>query len=331
MKVGKLSMAELRTRVLPYGGAAREEVLVGPGVGLDAAVLDLGGDVCVIASDPITGAAQGAGRLAVTVATNDVAAHGARPVGIQVVLLLPDGAAAGTLEQLMQEIDAEARRLGVAVLGGHTETTSRVQDAVVVVTALGRAPRDRFVSAAGAAPGHAMVMTKGAGLEGTAILAADFGEELAAALGPDLVARAADFVQELSVVEEAMLAVAAGARAMHDATEGGLLGAIEEMCAAAGVGCELWEDRVPVRAETAAICTHLGLDPLGLLSSGSLLIAAPDPDAVVAALAGAGFPAACIGRFVEPSAGMRIRGRDGRWRPLAAYPRDELWRFLEAR
>lgn len=331
MKVGKLSMAELRTRVLPYGGASRPEVLVGPGVGLDAAVLDLGGDVCVVASDPITGAGRGAGRLAVTVATNDVAAHGARPVGVQVVLLLPADAPPGALETLMQEIDAEARRLGVAVLGGHTETTSRVRDAVIVVTAVGRAAPDQFVSAAGAAPGHALVMTKGAGLEGTAILAADFGHELAPVLGAELVARAAAFAEELSVVQEALVAVAAGARAMHDATEGGLLGAVEEMCEAAGVGCELWEDQVPVRAETAAICAHLGLDPLGLLSSGSLLIAAPDGQRVVAALAEAGVAAACIGRFVEAGAGRRIRGRDGQWRPLAAYPRDELWRFLDSR
>ncbi|HEY8416628.1 MAG TPA: AIR synthase family protein [Limnochordales bacterium] len=331
MKVGKLSSAELRARVLPYKGAARAEVLVGPGVGLDSAVIDLGGDVCVVSSDPITGAGQGAGRLAVIVATNDVAAHGARPVGIQVVLLLPEGAGIAALEAFMQEIDAEARRLGVAVLGGHTEITSRVQDAVIVVTAIGRAPKDRFVSAAGAAPGHGMVLTKGAGLEGTAILACDFGHELAPALGEGVIRRAAAFTEELSVVRDALTALAAGARAMHDVTEGGLLGAIEEMCEAAGTGCELWEDRVPVRPETAAICAYLGLDPLGLLSSGSLLIAAPDPDAVVAALGQAGVPAACIGRFVEPSAGKRVRGRDGQWRPLTAYPRDELWRFLESR
>lgn len=330
MKVGKLSAAELRARVLPYRGAARREVLVGPGVGVDSAVLDLGGDVCVVSSDPITGAGQGAGRLAVIVATNDVAAHGARPVGVVVVLLLPEGAALDTLEALMREIDAEARRLGVAVLGGHTEITSRVKDAVVVVTAIGRAARDRFVSAHDARPGDFLVVTKGVGLEGTAILATDFGAPLSAVLGEDVVKRAAAFTQELSVVEEALAAVAAGARAMHDITEGGLLGAVEEMCEAAGAGCELWEDRIPVREETAAICRHLGLDPLGLLGSGSLLVAAPDGAALVAALKRAGVPAACIGRLVDKADGKRIRGRDGHWRPLAAYPQDELWRFLES-
>lgn len=331
MKVGKLTTAELRSRVLPYGGAHRGEVLVGPGVGLDAAVVDLGGDVCVVASDPITGAGEGAGRLAVIAATNDVAAHGARPVGVQVVLLLPAEAPQGMLEALMREIDAEAQRLGIAVLGGHTETTSRVSDALVVVTAVGRAPKDRFVSASGARPGDALLVTKGVGLEGTAILATDFRHELAAALGDELVARAAAFIRELSVVKDALTAVGAGAHAMHDTTEGGLLGALEEMCEASGVGCELWEDQVPVRPETAAICAHLGLDPLGLLGSGSLLVAAPDADAALAALAEAGVPAACIGRFVASEGGKRIRGRDGTWRPLAAYPQDELWRFLESR
>ncbi len=331
MKVGKLSSAELRAQVLPYRGSSRPDVLLGPGVGLDSAVIDLGGDVCVISSDPITGAGQGAGRLAVTVATNDVAAHGAQPVGVQVVLLLPEQAAPGALAGIMQEIDAEARRLGVAVLGGHTEITSRVQDTVIVVTAVGRAPRDQWVSAAGARPGDAMVVTKGVGLEGTAILATDFRDELAAALGEELVARAAAFGRELSVVEDALTAAGAGARAMHDVTEGGLLGAVEEMCEAAGVGCELWTDRVPVRAETEVICAHLGLDPLGLLSSGSLLIAAPDGEAVVEALERKSIVAACIGRFTASDAGRRMRDRTGEWRQLAVYPRDELWRFLEGR
>lgn len=331
MKVGKLSSAELRARVLPFRGAARVEVLVGPGVGLDSTVVDLGGDVCVISSDPITGAGKGAGRLAVIVATNDVAAHGARPVGIVVVLLLPEGTPIDAVEELMREIDGEARRLGVAVLGGHTEITSRVNDVVVVVTAVARAPRDRVISAADARPGDSLVVTKGVGLEGTAILASDFGGELAASLGEELVARAAAFAEELSVVEEALIAAEAGARAMHDTTEGGLLGAIEELCDAAGVGCEIWEDRVPVRPETVAICRHLGLDPLGLLGSGSLVVAAPDGEAVVAALQRAGVAASCVGRLVEEAAGKRIRGRDGRWRPLAAYSQDELWRFLESR
>src|SRR5690606_37930599 len=124
-------------------------------------------------------------------------------------LLLPEGATIDTLEALMQEIDAEARRLGVVVLGSHTEITSRVKDAVVVVTAIGRAARDRFVSARDARPGDFLVVTKGVGLEGTAILATDFGAELSAAVGEDVVARAAAFMQELSVVEEALVAVAA--------------------------------------------------------------------------------------------------------------------------
>ncbi|MBO8141747.1 MAG: AIR synthase [Firmicutes bacterium] len=331
MKVGKLSAAQLRRLVLPYRGRSRPDVLVGPGIGLDSAVVDFGQEVCVVSSDPITGAAKGAGRLAVLVATNDVAACGAAPVGVQAVLLLAEGAKDAELEELMADIHVEADRLGISVLGGHTEVTSRVRETVAVVTAIGRARKDRYVTPAGAVPGFDMVVTKAAGLEGTAILAADFREELARALGPDVVSRAVAFGQEISVVKDGLVAVEAGARAMHDATEGGLLGAVDEMCEASGAGCELWEDAVPVRPETAEICRHLGLDPLGLLSSGMMIIAAPDGAAMVNALGRAGIPAATVGRFVEPSAGRRIRGRDRRWRPLAPYPQDELWRFLEVR
>lgn len=331
MQAGKLSTAELRRRVLGYLGRRRPEVQVHAGVGLDAAVLDLGGDYCVLASDPITGASRGAGRLAVQVSCNDVAAMGAEPVGVLATVLLPEGSEPEDVERLMQEISNASQALGIEVLGGHTEITSRVAAPVVVTTAVGRVSRDRLVQASGAAAGQGLVVTKGAGIEGTAILATDFGSELEGRVPAHLLESARRFAEELSVVDEALAAAELGAAAMHDVTEGGLYGACRELAAASGVGVELWMDRLPVRPETRAICDALGLDPAGLISSGSLLIATPDPDGMVRGLTARGFQAFAIGRLIE--AGFwRVEGDPqdpaAARRPFPEDEEDDLWKFL---
>lgn len=335
VRAGKLSIAELRRRVLGYLGRRRSEVVVHAGVGLDSAVIDLGGDLCAVSTDPITGASEGAGRLGVIVSCNDVAAMGAAPVGVQVTLLLPEGAGPEDVEHLMKEISDTCQALGIEVLGGHTEITSRVTAPVLVTTALGRVARDRLVKASGGRPGDGLVVTKGVGIEGTAILATDFAGELEGRVAPDLLERARRFSQELSVVDEALAAARLGATAMHDVTEGGLYGACRELATASGLGVELWMDRLPVRPETRAICDALGMDPAGLISSGSLLIAAPDAEAMVRGLEAEGFQAFVVGRLM-PDGFWRLAGeaRPGSGAGKLPFPEDEedeLWRFLRSR
>lgn len=332
MQAGKLSTAELKRRVLGYLGRRRPEVLVHAGVGLDSAVIDLQGDLCAVSSDPITGAWEGAGRLAVIVSCNDVAAMGAKPVGVQVTLLLPEGAEPEDVERIMKEISKACDALGIEVLGGHTEITSRVTAPVLVTTALGRVARDRLVRASGGRPGDGLVITKGVGIEGTAILATDFAADLQGRVAEDVLERARRFADELSVVDEALAAARIGATAMHDVTEGGLYGACRELAAASGLGVELWMDRLPVRPETRAICDALGMDPAGLISSGSLLIATPDSEAMVRGLAGLGFQAFEVGRLI-PEGFWRTWGEGpGATRlPFPEDEEDELWRFLKSK
>src|SRR5690554_5330579 len=156
----------------------REDVLVHAGLGEDCAVIDFGEEVCLVTSDPITGAVAGIGELAVHVACNDLAANGGTPVGVQVVLLLPEQIQEDQIHQIMEDIQATAASLQVEVIGGHTEITSKVADPVVSITAIGRAPKTRFVTSKGAKPGDDLVITKGVGIEATVILARDFGHFL---------------------------------------------------------------------------------------------------------------------------------------------------------
>lgn len=325
MRAGKVPPELLERLVYPHLGR-RPDVLVRARVGEDCAVVDFGEWVCVLTTDPITGAGRNLGRIAVYVATNDLAATGAEPVALLVDVLLREGADEQELSELMEELGRTAAEVGAEVVGGHTEVTAGLDRTLVVMTAVGRARKDAFVTSAGARPGDVLLLTKAAGLEGTAILASDFEEYFRKRLGPEVVRRAQRFLDEISVLAEGRVAVGAGARAMHDATEGGVVGAALEMAHASGVGVELYVDRVPVRPETEAICGVVGLDPLGLVSSGALLVATPEPERTLTALHGAGIAATEVGRFTEW----------GRWRvagcsrePLEAYPRDELWRALE--
>ncbi len=325
MRPGKVAPELLQRLVYPYLGR-RPDVLVHASWGQDCAVLDFGEWVCVVTTDPITGAVRHLGRLAVHVACNDLAATGAEPVGLLLDILLREGSTEEDLRQLMEEAGRTAAEVGVEIVGGHTEVTPGIDRTLVVMTAVGKAPKNGYVTASGARPGDSLVVTKAAGIEGTAILATDFAAYFTEHLGEDLVARAQAFFREISVLPEGRVAVRAGAVAMHDATEGGIVGAALEMAQASGVGIELWVDRIPVREETRRICDLVGIDPLGLVSSGSLLIATPDPDSVLRALAHAGIPAAVVGRF--QSAG-HTQVRDGKRQALVPFARDELWRALE--
>ncbi len=303
-------------------GARRPETLVGASLGIDAAVVDFGADsVCVLTTDPITTASHGAGRLAVNVVCNDLAVMGAEPVGVLATLLFPAGAAASTIDELTSDIDAAARALNVEVLGGHTEIAPGVSAPLVVMTGVGRAHRDRLITAAGCQVGDALVLTRAAALEGSHILANDFADRLASVPGA-LLEEARGYVAELSVVADAHRAADLGAHAMHDPTEGGIIGAAWEMAEASGVGFRLYAERIPVRRATAAICAALGVDPLRLIASGALLVACADGETMARALS-----ATVIGQITATS--RELLHPDGRIEGIATLDRDELYRLLE--
>lgn len=327
LPVGKVPPEVLATHVYPHLGARREDVLVRAQFGEDCASISFGDQVAVLTTDPITGAGADVGWYAVYVATNDLAASGAEPVALVLTVLLPPDRPADALARIMREASAAAASLGVEIVGGHTEVTDGIDRPLVITTALGRAPRDRLVRSGAARPGDALLLTKAAGIEGTAILATVLEERLREELGPDLVARAKALRRQISVLPEGRAAVEAGARAMHDVTEGGVLGAVFEMAVASGIGVHLDGDLVPVLPETRAICERLGADPLALIGSGALLVATADPESTAAAIAAAGVPVARVGTCVPRERRVRRLGRDV---PLVPPPRDELWRILES-
>jgi hydrogenase expression/formation protein HypE len=326
LPIGKVPPELLGTLVYTHLGARRPDVLVHAQFGEDCAVIEFGDEVAVLTTDPITGAGPDLGWYAVFIATNDLAAAGAEPIALLVTLLLAPAHAAADLPRVMRDASAAATQLGVEIVGGHSEVTRGIDRTIIVVTALGRARKDRVLRSGGARPGDTLLLTKGAGIEGTSILAAALEDRLKSVLGGDTLARAQAYRERISVLPEARAAAGAGARAMHDVTEGGVLGAAYEMAEASGIGVHLDADRVPILPETAAICTTLGIDPLRLIGSGALLISTPDVRRTADAIGRVGVQATEIGRFAAED---RLVNRGGQTRALQPPHGDELWRILE--
>jgi len=299
LRLGKLDNDDLDRLVLKKFRRVRPESLSSPTIGQDCAVVDIGSDLLVLSCDPITSASVAhLGRLTVHVSCNDAAAAGAEPVGLLVTLLMPPS---GTMEQIAQiadDLSAAAQLANVDILGGHTEVTDAVTRAVTSATVVARQSRKRTMR--GMRPGDEIVMTKYAAVEGTTILAEDFAYRLRS-VPVELMQAARTLTGSLSIVTESKIAMRHGATAMHDVTEGGVLGASWELGFANGCSVEIDTTKIPVREETRALCAALSLDPLRLIGSGSLLIACKDGEALCAALVENGIPAAVIGRAIKGS------------------------------
>ncbi|HEX2945789.1 MAG TPA: AIR synthase family protein [Clostridia bacterium] len=326
MKTGKLPNDVLEKIVLGKIRNIRSEVLVRPGVGMDCSAVDFGEYTCVLSSDPITGTAKEIGRLAVHISCNDIASCGVEPLGLMTTILCPPGSTEKELEQIMEQLADAAASINVDLLGGHTEVTTAVTRFVISCTAVGRCVRGSMVAAAGAMDGDELIITKHAGLEGASIIAHEKGNELKAVLGEKTIEEAKAFMNDISVVKDGLAAARYGAHAMHDVTEGGILGAVWEICEASGMGAEVYIDRVPVLLSTRRICEYYSIDPYRLISSGCMLIAAPDGKEMTERLKAEGIAATVIGRLC--GTGERLMLNDGKKERIAPPEADELYKVL---
>ena len=333
LPTGKLPV-DLMARLLAGIPARDPRVLVGPAVGEDAAVLAMGDRSLVLAVDPITFATDEIGYYAVTVNANDVAVRGAEPRWFAVALLLPEGQAdAGRAEALFAQVVAACEELGVALVGGHTEVTAGLDRPIAIGVMVGEVAADRVIRTAGARVGDAVILTKGIAIEGTALLAREFAARLRArGYGEALLARARGYLREpgIGVLRDARVAVgAAPVTAMHDPTEGGLATGLHELAAAAGIGLRIEAAAIRVLPETAALCGEFGLDPLGTIASGALLVTCPEAAAadLVGALRESGIPAGRIGEVLPAEEGLTLVTPEG-VRPLPVFTRDEIARLF---
>lgn len=325
---GKLPPEALE-RLFNKLGASDPRVLLGPGKGIDFGAVDFGESILVASTDPITGAVEDIGFYAVHVNANDVAVAGARPKWFLLTMLLPEESNERLPERIMEEIDREAKKLGIAIIGGHTEVTPGLDRPIVIGTMLGEVEREKLVRPDGAKPGDAIILTKWAGLEGTSIIAHEKGGELEKVFGREFVEKAKSFIEMISVVKDALLANEIGVHAMHDPTEGGIANGLHEMADSAGLGFRVVAERIPIREETRRICEFYKLNPLALISSGALLIAArrDKAEAVVRKLLENSINASIIGEFLDQE-DKRVIVEKGIEKPLERPVSDELWKVF---
>ncbi len=329
---GKIPIDILKEVVFKNLGAERKEVTVGPSAGIDGAVLDFGGKSLIVSMDPITGAVERIGWLAVNVNANDVATFGVEPAFLFSCIMLPEGADRELVETISTQMNAAAKDLGIAIVGGHCESTLGLTNPIVVGCILGLTEKGHYVTAGGAKPGDKLILTKSAGIEGTAILAADREQELKKTISATVLQRAKNFYNQISVVKEALTACkTGGVHAMHDPTEGGVAGGIHEMADASNLGVKVIEETIPVQPETATICSHFQIDPLQLIGSGALLISAEPKSAsdIVRNLKLQRVQASIIGEFSANVDQRALVRKNGETKTLPRPLSDSLWLALK--
>lgn len=298
MRIGKLTNEQLKSIVLSKLHV-KHDVLLRSGVGEDCAALNFNGEACVMSTDPITGATEHIGQLAINISCNDVASSGAQPEAALVTLLIPPHCTLEEIEHVIDGLTCEADEQGIDIIGGHTEVTDAVTRIVASTTIIGRIRSDRLVKSSGARPGDSIIMTGYAATEGTYIIASEHRDVLKNILTEDDENVIKTLGANISVVKEGVIAGALGATAMHDVTEGGIYGAVYELCEASGVGCELFKDHIPVLHITKSICAQFGINPYRLIGSGSMLITTNNCDIMLNEIKKAGIEAAVIGRITD--------------------------------
>ena len=333
LPVGKLKHDFLKELLPTHDG--NKGLVVGPQLGEDAAVIALGDNYLVATSDPITFATEDIGWYVVCVNSNDIAAMGAVPKWLLVTLLLPEDATTPTMvRDIMTQLTQACAEFDIALCGGHTEVTPAVTQPVVIGQMMGITDKNALFTSGDARVGDALILTKGIGIEATAIIARAREEQLREKYDDLFLEQARHYLTHpgISVLKDAQTAIATGGvHAMHDVTEGGVATAVYELATAAELGVVVYSDKLLGSSRlygsiTQTLCDMFRLNPLGVISSGAMLIAS-DPEkgeAICQALGKEGISADIIGEFLPSEGGLWLEDAAGTQQPLPVFETDEI-------
>ena len=337
LPVGKLKHDFLKELLPTYNKNA--DVVVGPQLGEDAAVIELGDNYLVATSDPITFATKDIGWYVVCVNGNDIAAMGATPKWLLVTLLLPEEATTPAMvRDIMAQLTQACAAFDIALCGGHTEVTPAVTQPVVIGQMMGVTHKKALFTSADACVEDVLILTKGLGIEATAIIARACEKPLREKCDALFLEQAKNYLMDpgISVLKDAQIAIATGGvHAMHDVTEGGVATAVYELATAAALGVTVYSDKLlgsPLLYSdvTRTLCDMFGLNPLGVISSGAMLIASePEKgETICQALGAAGINADIIGKFLPAEHGLWLEDTIGTRQPLPIFETDEIAKLL---
>jgi hydrogenase expression/formation protein HypE len=333
LPVGKLP-PDLLSELLAQAPVSDPRVLLGPGIGLDCAIVDLGATLLVFKSDPITFATEDIGWYLVQVNANDIATTGAIPRWLMVTVLLPEATTSiESVKSIARHIFEASRALGISVIGGHTEITYGIDRPILSGTIIGEVEREKLILPNGARPGDRLLLTKGLPIEATAILAREFPDQLSVVLNSSEIQQAQNYLYQpgISILRDARLAIAAGkVTAMHDPTEGGLSTALWELAEASQCSLVLEPSAVLIPQLSARICNFFHLNPHAAIASGALLMAVDPSDTqkIIAALQQEGISCAEVG-WVEQGPTQVWQQVEAQRQSLPRPERDEIARLFE--
>jgi hydrogenase maturation factor len=312
LPVGKLPV-DILERLLKCYSSSRHGVVVGPSIGEDAAAIDRGDSYLLLKTDPITFVTEDIGTYTLFINANDIATMGGVPKWFLATILFPEKQTTEDLVELVfHQLSSACKQIDVSFCGGHTEITVGINRPIVIGMMIGEVEKNNLLKTKGARAGDDIILTKAIAIEGTSIIARERGDALTGVFGERFVnaCRRCTEVPGISVLKDAQIAIAHGEiHSMHDPTEGGLATGLFEIATAADTGLIVEEECIPVFPECQTLCRHYGLDPLGLIASGSLLITINprDTEKVLDGLNNNGIPAAKIGNIMPKEHGLKIR------------------------
>jgi len=333
LPAGKLP-TDMLAKMLKAYTSIDARVRVGPAIGEDAAAVYIGDRYLLLKTDPITFLAEDIGTYTVSINANDIATMGGKPMWLLASILLPENHTTDEMvEEIFRQLSSACKDIGVSLCGGHTEITPGIDRTIVVGAMIGEVRKDTLITTSGARAGDDIILTKAIAIEGISVIARRKGKDLEAAFGPEFVQKCKGFIKRpgISILKDAEIAGRYGViHSMHDPTEGGLATGLFEVARAADVGITVEEDLIPVFPECRTLCMHYGLDPLGLIASGSLLIAVDprDTQKVLEALNNNDVPATKIGMIKPKEQGLKLKRRN-KVVELPVFERDEITKILD--
>lgn len=328
MKVGKLTTEQLKNLVFNTLKTKRKEIMVRPSVGEDCAIVDFGEYVCVMSTDPITGTAEEIGKLAIHITCNDIASSGVSPLGIMLTIMAPEGTKEEDIKKIMEDASNEAAKLNVDIIGGHTEITNAVNRIIISSTGIGKELKNKALKKDMPKSEDLVVLTKGAGIEGTGIICFEKEEELKKIYGSEIVNEGKNLLDKISVVKEGVIGGKIGVSFMHDVTEGGVLGGLWEICDLYKLGCTIYEDKIKINDSTRIISNHFNINPLRLISSGSMLIGIREEkiDLLKYEFGKENIEYSIIGKFNSTKKNILVK--DGKEKEIKPPESDEIYKVI---
>jgi hydrogenase expression/formation protein HypE len=249
----------------------------------------------LISTDPITGASKNIGSLAIKVASNDIYAAGGEPFLAMITLIAPSEATTKDIRKIMNEAEKEAKRLNIEIAGGHTEFSDAVKRFIINTVIVGKTKR--HIKATSLNLGDSIIVTKTIGLEGSVILADKYADLLC--LNENEKKELLEYTEKISLIKEHKSVENISISSMHDITEGGVFGALAEICEGAGMGCKIIVNSIPISPLTRKICDALNIDCYNLISSGSMIITTQFPEETIKSLCENGIEASIIGKITH--------------------------------